>query len=94
MGALPLCPGVIGANYEGIQDYAWWAEAYLQLLRRSDAVFMVPRWEESSGARFEHAEADRLSIPVFYHLSELKTWLTGVGPSSVDNANDHITPYE
>jgi hypothetical protein len=91
LGALGLTPPVIGAHFEGIQNYEWWAEAYIQLLRRCDAVFMVPHWEHSPGARKEHEEADRLGIPVFYHLSELKEWLNPT--HEVEEVDEH-TPYE
>jgi hypothetical protein len=94
MGALPLCPGVIGADMDGTQSYEWWGEAYIQLMRRCDGIFMVPHWESSNGARLEHAEADRLDLPIFYHLSDLKKWLTGTEQSDTTEESDETTPYE
>lgn len=75
LGALPLAPGQLAGHFEGIQDYDWWSVAYMHLMRRCDAVFMVPRYEQSHGAMLELEEALRLGMPVFYHLSELKQWL-------------------
>lgn len=75
VGGVPLCPALIGANFEGLQDYLWWSEAYLTLLRRCDAVFMVPGYERSNGATKEEVEALRLGMPVFYNLQDLKEWI-------------------
>ena len=66
---------MIGANLEGVQDYLWWGEAYMTLMRRCDAVFMVPGYDRSNGATKEEVEALRLEMPVFYDLEELKVWL-------------------
>lgn len=49
----------------------FWLEATLELMRRSDAVVLVPGHEASSGTRAEIAEACRLGIPVFYAVKEL-----------------------
>lgn len=83
LGAIPLCPATIGSNYEGIQDYLWWGEAYLTLMRRCDAVFMVPGYDRSNGATKEEVEALRLGMPVFYDLEDLKEWLDSQAPLSV-----------
>lgn len=42
----------------------FWLEGTLELLRRCDAVLLVPGWEKSSGTRAEIEEAERLGIPV------------------------------
>lgn len=75
LGAVPLCPALIGANFEGLQDYHWWSEGYLTLLRRCDAAFMVPGYDRSNGATKEEVEALRLAMPVFYTLEDLKEWI-------------------
>lgn len=43
----------------------------LEILRRCDAVFMVPGWEGSKGASAERDRADELLLPVYYDLSEI-----------------------
>jgi len=75
LGGMPLCPAMIGANLEGVQSYTWWGDAYINLLRRCDAVFMVPGYECSNGATKEETEALALGMPVFYQLADLKGWL-------------------
>lgn len=75
LGAMPITPHLLSANFEGIQDYTWWCSAMLVLMRRCDALLMLPKWDQSNGAVAELTEALNLEIPVFYHLSELKVWL-------------------
>ena len=50
-----------------------WLEGDLEMLRRCDAVLVVPGWEKSSGTRAEIAEANACGIPVFYALEALQT---------------------
>jgi hypothetical protein len=75
LGGVPLCPAMIGANLEGVQSYLWWGDAYINLLRRCDAVFMVPGYERSNGATKELTEALAIGLPVFFELDDLKDWL-------------------
>lgn len=64
-GLFPVCPHTMGRYYSGAAPDEVWLEGDLELLRRCDAVLLVPGWERSSGTRAEVAEAHRLSIPVF-----------------------------
>ena len=43
----------------------------MRMLQCCDAVFALPNWEESEGARAEIDEAKRLGKPIFYSLDEL-----------------------
>ncbi len=53
-------------------DADWYYENTLELLRRCDAVLMVPGWQESTGARGEHDEALRRGMPVWYDAYDLE----------------------
>ncbi len=53
----------------------YYLEGTLELLRRCDAVFLLPDWEKSSGSYGEKEEAERLGIPIFYRIEELKFWV-------------------
>lgn len=66
MGHAALCPHANARHMlEGlISDEAALAGT-LELMRRCDAVVLVPNWRDSEGARAEVAEADRLGLPVF-----------------------------
>ena len=44
---------------------AFWLNGTLELMRRCDALVLVPGWESSEGTLAEITEADRLRIPVY-----------------------------
>lgn len=90
VAALGACPCVPHSNtadprYEALQPYEWWLDATLELLRKCDAVMLVPGWHDSRGARGEVIEAQRLGIPVFDELAELQSWLEGFTSYDVDD---------
>ncbi len=64
-GGMPLIPHANTANFHGEGDDQLWLDGTMELLRRCDAVVLVPGHEASSGTRAEIAEANRLGIPVF-----------------------------
>ena len=76
LGAMPLIPHTISAHMHGELDEQFWIEGTLELLRRCDAVVLVPGWTGSEGTRGEIAEATRLALPVL-RPSELEAWLDG-----------------
>ena len=43
----------------------------MKILQCCDAVFALPNWQDSSGAKEEIEEAKRLGKPIFYSLDEL-----------------------
>jgi hypothetical protein len=68
-----FCPHLNTCNFEvkakaGEEAYK---EFDMRMLRCCDAVFALPNWKGSEGARAEIAEANRLDKPVFYSLDEL-----------------------
>lgn len=75
LGAMPLTPHSIGANFHGTHSDHFWLEGTLELLRRCDAVLVLPDFEKSSGTRGELREADRLQIPIYFDIASLKRWL-------------------
>lgn len=56
----------------GVPDELW-IEGTLELMRRCDAVVLVPGWERSKGTAGEIAEALLLKIPIYRSVDELKT---------------------
>ena len=77
-------PVIPHANTGDLDIYApdvpdeFWLAATLELMRRSDAVVLVPGWENSSGTLEEIREAKRLGIPVYRTEKELplaRHWL-------------------
>jgi hypothetical protein len=56
--------------------YAFWIETSIEPLSRCDAMFLVPSWQQSSGARRELQFARERGIPVFEDLETLTNWIT------------------
>jgi nucleoside 2-deoxyribosyltransferase len=78
LGAYPVIPHTnTGSVFIGTIDTAFWYAGTLELLRRCDAVILVMGWQDSKGANAEVEEANRLKIPVYTRVDELKTWLKG-----------------
>jgi len=46
----------------------------LEWLKVSEAVLVLPGWQDSKGTMIELAEARRLGIPIFYSLKALLFW--------------------
>lgn len=64
-GFVALCPHTNSAHMEGAATNEQFLAGTLELLRRCDAVVLVPGWESSRGTLAEVAEANRLGLPVF-----------------------------
>lgn len=66
LGAMPLIPHAnTGMNFFGTLDEAFWYAGTLELLRRCDAIVLVPGWQLSKGALAERDEAYRRGVYVF-----------------------------
>lgn len=62
---------MLGADDPG---YEFWIRMTMEMLKRCDAIFMVPGWETSRGARAEFAWASANGMPVFVVFESLKEW--------------------
>ncbi len=82
LGAMPVIPHANTSfpDFERVQPYQFWIDGTMALLRVCRAVYLVPTWRESSGARGEVADADARGIPVFDQKTQLECWLVG-GPA-------------
>ena len=69
-GGYPVIPHSNTAHFDGEAPDELWLAGTLELMRRCDAVLLMPRWNDSSGARIERAEAARLHIPIFHVNSD------------------------
>ena len=67
-GWYPVTPHMNSAFFGGLCDDHKFLEGGLEMLRRCDAIFMIPGWEDSVGSKAEHYEAMQLGIRVFYEL--------------------------
>ncbi len=64
-GDMPVIPHTNGAFMDGIQTDEFWLEGTMEMLRRCDAIYLLPHWKQSIGARAEWKEAKRLKIPLY-----------------------------
>lgn len=83
MGVNPIIPH---ANYSGCAgriDECVILDACLDLLDRCDAVFLLPGWTESFGAKMEYHKSLELDIPSFDTFEDLEDW--------IDEQNDDDT---
>lgn len=66
-GYTVICPHLNSAHFE--KDCCAGEEAFLggyrDILRRCDAVVLIPSWEHSSGSRVELSEALDHGIPIY-----------------------------
>jgi hypothetical protein len=77
LGAACLCPHKNTAYFGGALPDAVWLEGYLELLRRCDALLVMPGSAASVGTAAETKEANARGIPVFWSLADLSEWLRG-----------------
>jgi len=66
-GWATICPHKNSIRFEEERDIpaAVWYDGYLAILRKCDAVLLIPGWQKSPGAVAEKAEAERCGIRVF-----------------------------
>jgi hypothetical protein len=74
-GAFPVIPHANTMFFTGAAPDNVWLEGDLEMLRRCDAVVFTEDYMRSSGAREEHAFAQRHHIPIFYTVAALRHWL-------------------
>lgn len=73
-----LCPHLNSAQMHNIpQPTEFWYRMYLRLLEQCDALLLIGAWQKSAGCTLEVASAERLQIPVFESIDELKLWHRG-----------------
>lgn len=84
-GIMPLIPHANTRFFHGLGTDELWLEGTMELMRRCDAIYMCPGWEQSDGSQAELAEAEVMGIPVFYHdkYQAMETWLAG-SPLSIE----------
>ncbi len=78
-GGVAMCPhkntaGLGGAF--GIPDETW-LKGDLELIKRCDAIWMLPGWESSTGARGELDYARECGIPELYNQADVLEYLEG-----------------
>jgi hypothetical protein len=72
-GFMPVCPHANTAHpdFEQVQPYRFWIEGTRELLKRCDAMVLVPCFEGSAGTLGEIETAHEMGIPIFHSVAEL-----------------------
>ena len=65
LGHVAFCPHKNTAFFGGIAPDKVWLDGDLEILKRCDAIVLVPGWENSSGARAEVKLANELGLPIY-----------------------------
>ena len=52
-GIFSFCPHVHMAHYDGLQEEQWFLDGTMEMMRRCDALVVMPGWEESDGTNRE-----------------------------------------
>lgn len=64
-GWVVICPHKNSARFGGACPDRVWLDGYKELLRRSDAMFLLRGWRQSEGSVSEYELARQLGIKVF-----------------------------
>jgi hypothetical protein len=74
LGLMALIPHANTAHFHGELTEDFFLDGTMELLRRSDAVMLLPDWGKSIGTVREVSEAKKLEIPVFQEIEDLLRW--------------------
>ena len=75
LGTAALCPHTNTRFFDKSGSDQVFLDGTMEMLRRCDAVLLVPGYEKSAGTIAEMREAQRLGTPVFHNLAGLSDWL-------------------
>ncbi len=75
LGAFPVTPHLLGDGIEDAGDAAFWYAGTLEVMRRCDALIVVPGSDESKGTSTEIAVMVTMGKPVFLGLPDLAGWI-------------------
>ncbi len=73
-GIVAVCPHTQTRFYQHSAPDEVWLEGTLEMLRRCDAIFVLPDWQRSQGTQGEIREAQRLMLPVFQSVPGVVAW--------------------
>lgn len=76
MGVAFICPHSMTRYFDGTLTDDYWLAMTIELLKRCDAVYLVPGWESSRGTIAEIAEAEKLDIPVLRNYKALQDFIS------------------
>jgi len=76
-GGIAICPHKNTAYFGGICPDEVWLQGDLEIIKRCDAIFAIPNWIDSNGAKQEINFALKNNVPVLNEEEELLEFLNG-----------------
>ncbi len=73
-GHAAICPHLNTAHWGNLLTHDQFIAGDLEIIKRCDAVYLIPGWEHSKGARQENAFAVNRRIPTFNTMTTLLAW--------------------
>ena len=64
-GNVALCPHLNSRLMDGVCNDSIFLEGAIELMKRCDAVVLVPSWEKSAGTRAEVKIAEEIGLPIY-----------------------------
>jgi Domain of unknown function (DUF4406) len=76
-----LCTILQTAHFDSLLSerdpgYGYWIQCSLEVVKRCDAIFLIPSWQQSNGARKEVESARAHGLPVFQDIEMLTDWVS------------------
>lgn len=75
LGAAVISPHCNTRFFDGALENDVFLKGDLEILKRCDAIYMLPDWKSSDGARGEFNYAEHLGLRSFQHMEDLVRWL-------------------
>ena len=75
-GFVAVCPHLNTFLMDNVCPQEWFLEGDLEILAKCDAVVVLPRYHESTGALGEIRFAQEHRIPVFYSVADCVGWVS------------------
>jgi hypothetical protein len=76
LGACAICPHTNTRWQDSRTPYEQKCRSTMAALRRCDAVFWLPNWQQSKGARAEHLDAEARGKVMLYTLAQAQAYIT------------------
>ena len=75
VGHVAICPHANSGDFAGEPFEDSVLAGYREVVRRCDAVLLLPGWEASIGSLRERETAKDSNVPIFYHMDDLMEFL-------------------
>jgi len=73
-GAVPICPHTMTRFFQNELPDETWLKGFIELLRRCDAIFLLPGWERSQGTITEMVFAIDHNMKVLMDIDDLNLY--------------------